>query len=195
MEKIKYIALLRGINVGGKNIIKMNELKTVFEELKFIEVKTYIQSGNIIFTDTDKDKTKLTEIIQKALFEKFNYDCPIRIYNFNEYQNIINNIPKGFGMEKEKYKYDVWFLINPLTAEEVMKSVRLRDGVDKMYKGSGVVYTSRLIEMLGKSYFSKTVQLPMYKNITIRNWNTTQRIVELMEEQCNENKEHSKQTK
>jgi uncharacterized protein (DUF1697 family) len=116
MEKIKYIALLRGINVGGKSIIKMNELKTVFEKLKFSEIKTYIQSGNIIFSDTEKDKTKLTKIIQKALFEKFNYDCPTIIYNINEYQNIINNIPNGFGTEKEKYKYDVWFLINQLFA-------------------------------------------------------------------------------
>jgi uncharacterized protein (DUF1697 family) len=182
MKKIKYIALLRGINVGGKNIIKMNELKTVFEELKFTEVKTYIQSGNIIFADMDKDKdkTKLTEIIRQALFEKFNYDCPIIIYDSNEYQNIINNIPKEFGTEKEKYKYDVWFLINPLTAEEVVKSVRLRDGVDRIYEGFGVVYTSRLIEMLGKSYFSKIVQLPIYKNLTIRNWNTTRKIFELM---------------
>jgi uncharacterized protein (DUF1697 family) len=49
-----------------------------------------------------------------------------------------------------------------------------------MYEGFGVVYTSRLIEMLGKSYFSKIVQLPIYKNLTIRNWNTTRKIFELM---------------
>jgi uncharacterized protein (DUF1697 family) len=179
MEQINYIALLRGINVGGNNMIKMNDLKILFEGLKFSEVKTYIQSGNIIFSDKKKDKAKLTGIIQKALLEKFNYDCPIILYNFDEYQNIINNIPKGFGTDQEKYKYDVWFLINKLTAEEVMKSVRLREGVDKIYAGPGVVYTSFLKEMAGKSYFSKIVQLPIYKNITIRNWNTTKKLYEL----------------
>ena len=60
MDKIKYVALLRGINVGGNNIIKMDELKKIFEEIGFSNVKTYIQTGNVIFDDTEKDKSKLT---------------------------------------------------------------------------------------------------------------------------------------
>jgi uncharacterized protein (DUF1697 family) len=72
MEKIKYVVLLRGINVGGNNIIKMNDLKKLFEEMNFSGVKTYIQSGNVLFNDCENDKMKLIKIIEKELFEKLN---------------------------------------------------------------------------------------------------------------------------
>ena len=67
-----YLALLRGINVGGNNIIKMDELKKTFEELNFSDVKTYIQSGNVLFKDAEKDRMKISEKIEKALLGKLN---------------------------------------------------------------------------------------------------------------------------
>ena len=66
-----YIALLRGINVGGNNIIKMVDLKLAFEEMEFSNVKTYIQSGNVIFSSDRKNKVELTDEIEKKLLEKF----------------------------------------------------------------------------------------------------------------------------
>ena len=72
MEKIKYLALLRGINVGGKNIIKMDELKKIFEGMKFTDVKTYIQSGNVIFLDYENDQIKIQKKIERSLFKKLN---------------------------------------------------------------------------------------------------------------------------
>jgi uncharacterized protein (DUF1697 family) len=65
MEKINYVALLRGINVGGNNIIKMNELKILFENMNLSDVQTYIQSGNVIFNDFEKNKLKLGKKIEK----------------------------------------------------------------------------------------------------------------------------------
>ncbi|RPI70922.1 MAG: DUF1697 domain-containing protein, partial [Ignavibacteriales bacterium] len=70
--KIQWLALLRGINVGGNNIIKMADLKTCFESLKFSDVETFIQSGNIIFKSEEKDKFILTDKIEKALSKTFN---------------------------------------------------------------------------------------------------------------------------
>jgi uncharacterized protein (DUF1697 family) len=63
---MNYIALLRGINVSGKNIIKMVELTAMMEALKFKSVKTYIQSGNVVFSDTEKDTLKL--VIEASVF-------------------------------------------------------------------------------------------------------------------------------
>ena len=81
MKSIQYLALLRGINVGGNNIIKMTDLKSCFESLAFTNVSTYIQSGNILFLSDEKDQTKLTNKISKALSEKFNYNLPIMIFS------------------------------------------------------------------------------------------------------------------
>jgi uncharacterized protein (DUF1697 family) len=179
MENIKYLVLLRGINVGGNNVIKMEELKKVFEELKFTGVKTYIQSGNVIFYDHETNKTILKERIEKTLFKKLQNQVNIVILTLSEIKEIINKKPKDFG-ENNENKYDVIYLIEPLKAKDTIKEIRTKDGVDKLNEGKKVLYISRPIKDLTKSYFSKILETPIYKNITIRNWNTTTKLYELM---------------
>jgi uncharacterized protein (DUF1697 family) len=72
VEKINYVALLRAVNAGGKNVIKMNELKILFEKMKLSNVKTYIHYGNVIFNDFEKDKLKLLKKLEKKLSKTFN---------------------------------------------------------------------------------------------------------------------------
>jgi uncharacterized protein (DUF1697 family) len=180
MKKIKYLVLLRGINVGGKNIIKMNELKVLFEKLNYSDVKTYIQSGNVIFSDFEIDKNKLTEIIEKALFKKFKNKINIVILTIREMKNIISKKPNGFGEDNE-IKYDIVYLMEQLNVKNALKEIKTREGVDRMYEGKKVIYISRSIKYLSKSYFSKLLETSIYKNITIRNWNTTKKLYELME--------------
>ena len=179
MKKTGYVVFLRGVNVGGKNIIKMDELKKIFEELKFTEVKTYIQSGNIIFNDYEKDKTKLVKNIDKKLYKKLNTKVNIAILTFPEFKEIIDKKPKGFGDADEK-KYDVIYLTEPLKANDALKEIKTREGVDEIFKGKNVLYISRKKESLAKSYLSKIIETPVYQNITIRNWNTTKKIYDLM---------------
>jgi uncharacterized protein (DUF1697 family) len=179
MNKIRYLALLRGVNVGGNNIIKMSELKMLFEGLKFSDVRTYIQSGNVIFNDCENDKNKLIKIIEKALFKKLSNKINIVLLTFSEIEEIINKKPKGFGEDSEN-KYDVIYLVEPLNVKDAVKEIKMREGVDKMYEGKKVVYISRSIKNLTKSYFSKILETLIYKNITIRNWNTTKKLHELM---------------
>ena len=131
MEKNEYLVLLRGINVGGKNIIKMDELKKLFENLKFTNVKTYIQSGNIIFNDYENNKIKLTEKIEKALFKKLNNEINIVILTFSEMKEIINEKPNGFGEDKE-YKYDVIYFVKPLEPKTAIKEIKAREGADNI---------------------------------------------------------------
>ena len=120
MENIKYLVLLRGINVGGNNIIKMEELKKVFEELKFTDVKTYIQSGNVLFHDHETNKIILRERIEKTLFKKLQNQVNIVILTLSEIKEIINRKPKDFGEDNE-YKYDVIYLIEPLKAKDAIR--------------------------------------------------------------------------
>lgn len=178
--KFQYLALLRGINVGGNNIIKMVDLKASFENLGFTDVSTYIQSGNVLFKSDNSDKTELTLSIEKALSERFNYKSLVVLVTFNELETIIKNSPEDFGKYTEEYKYDVMFLKEPFSSEEAFKSVKEREGVDKAYSGKNVIYFSRLIENIGKSYLKNIISLPVYQYMTIRNWNTTSKLYDLM---------------
>jgi uncharacterized protein (DUF1697 family) len=180
MEKTNYVALLRGINVGGNNIIKMNELKMIFEEMDLLDVQTYIQSGNVIFTVFEKDKLKLGEKIEKKLSEKLNNEVKVSLFTLSEMDEIINKKPYRYGEENEKYKYDVIFLIEPLKSKEAIKKIQIRENVDEMYEGNKVLYFKRLKEKITKTYLTKIIGTPIYKYMTLRNWNTTEKLFNLM---------------
>jgi len=129
MKDLRYLALLRGINVGGKNIIKMTVLKSCFEGMGFHDVVTYIQSGNVIFSSSDKNAEKLTEKIEKALSKKFDYNSRVVVVTHDMLRDAVKSAPKGFGTEPGKYRYDVIFLKPSMTAKEAMRSVSTKPGV------------------------------------------------------------------
>lgn len=181
MKDIQYLALLRGINVGGKNIIKMADLKASFEAMGFSDVTTYIQSGNVMFASAEKDSARLAERIEKALSKRFNYTSRLVLVARPEMKKIVAGAPRGFGDEPDTYRYDVIFLKDPLTPAKAMEQVRVREGVDQAYEGKYVLYFSRLISRASQSYLTKIIGLPVYQNMTIRNWNTTTKLLALME--------------
>ena len=177
----KYLALLRGINVGGNNIIKMSDLKASFEKMGFSDVTTYIQSGNVIFASAKKDQEKLALQIEKALSETFDYKSKIALVSFDQMKTVFNELPDGFGSDPGRYRYDVIFLREKVSPSEIMKKIKLRPGVDEAAAGSLALYFSRLAERAGQSYLKNVMMLPEYKEMTIRNWNTTKALFEIME--------------
>jgi uncharacterized protein (DUF1697 family) len=177
----KYVALLRGINVGGKNLIRMTELKACFESLGLEDVVTYIQSGNVVFSSAESGVAKLTDRIELSLSKTFNYKSRLVLRSRTQMKAIVAKAPKGFGTDPAKYRYDVIFLKKPLTAARAMKSVTTKEGVDEAYAGTGVLYFSRLISRASQSYLARIIGLPVYQDMTIRNWNTTTKLLELME--------------
>jgi uncharacterized protein (DUF1697 family) len=183
MKNIQYLALLRGINVGGKNIIKMADLKACFESMGLLNVVTYIQSGNALFQSDEKDKKVLTDKIEKGLSKTFKYDAKLVIISHKELKDIINEAPRGFGNEPDKFRYDVIFLKEPLTSKEAIKNVSVKEGADFAHAGKNALYFSRLIAKASSSHLSKIVGLPVYQNMTIRNWNTTTKLLAMMEKE------------
>jgi len=175
--------LLRGINVGGKNIIKMNVLKRGFEEMGFSDVLTYIQSGNVIFRSEEKDVDLLIKKIENGLSDRFRYDSRVVILSHPRLKKVVTEVPEGFGHDPGLYRYDVIFLKNATTPAEVMHQITVRDGVDQAYPGDGVLYFSRLISRASQSRLSKIMSLPVYQYMTIRNWNTTKTLLDLMDKQ------------
>jgi uncharacterized protein (DUF1697 family) len=176
----KYITLLRGINIGGRNIIKIDDIKKTFEKMRFKDVKTYIYSGNIIFKSEEIKKKELIQNIEKVLSKEYGYDSRVVMFNSNEFSRIVKDAPMDFGTIMEKYRYDIWFFMEPLSAGDVLKYVRLKEGVYKIHDENNVVYSARLISEAKKSRLAKIIQLPVYQNITVRNWSTTIKIYKMM---------------
>ena len=174
-----YVALLRGINVGGSNLIRMAALKSCFEAQGFRDVTTYIQSGNVLFTADRTSQHALTERIEAALSKAFAYESRVVVRSFEQMKVTVQKAPKGFGRQPA-YRYDVIFLKEPLTSREALTSVSAKPGVDRVHAGAGVLYFARLISKAAQSHLSRVVGTPAYRNMTIRNWNTTTRLFDLM---------------
>jgi uncharacterized protein (DUF1697 family) len=179
---VRYVALLRGINVGGKNLIRMSALKACFEEHGFDGVSTYIQSGNVLFGSSETRVPELTLRVERMLSGTFDhYPASVVVRSLRQMRQIVDRAPAGFGADPSAYRYDVIFLKAPLTAKTAIKDVTARDGVDEATAGTGVLYFSRLERRASQSYLSRIISLPIYQQMTIRNWNTTKRLLGLLE--------------
>jgi uncharacterized protein (DUF1697 family) len=104
------VALLRGINVGGKNIIKMTDLQRAFTTLGCRDVTTYIQSGNVLFESKIKNTRTLCSSIEQALAKEFTGTFPVIVLTRAQLETVVQNAPPGFGDDPARYRYDVWHL-------------------------------------------------------------------------------------
>jgi uncharacterized protein (DUF1697 family) len=177
MARQRYVALLRGINVGGKNIIGMGALRASFEALGFGDVATYIQSGNVLFSARAGTKAKLTQTIERALGEAFAYEARVVLVSARELARVVADAPAGFGQQPLRYRYDVLFVKEPLTPPAAIAQVEVKPGVDTATAGAHALYFRRLIAKATQSRLSKLTQRPVYQSLTIRNWNTTTRLL------------------
>ena len=176
----RHVALLRGINVGGNNIIKMADLRACFEALGYTDVATYIASGNVVFSAKPAERAAIISKIEKALDKTFGYGSRIVLVSAGEFQTVVSQAPGQFGKQPDDYRYDVLFLKEPLTAAEALQRITTQPGVDEAHAGDHALYFRRLISKAEQSHLPKLVQLPLYKSITIRNWNTTTRLLEML---------------
>lgn len=176
-----HVALLRGINVGGHNIIRMADLRACFEALGYADVATYIQSGNVVFRPRHVDATNLVGDIEQALLERFDYVSRVVLCTRGELERAIREAPDGFGADPDAFRYDVLFLRPGVDAGAVLQQVPVREGVDAAHAGTRVLYFSRLIARASQSRLTKLVSMPIYQEMTIRNWRTTTRLREMMQ--------------
>ena len=178
---MKFVALLRGINVGGKNKVPMAALKACFAELGCKNVQTYIASGNVIF-ESNKSARTLTDEIQEALPKKFRLDSDlitILILSQDQLKKVIHQAPKGFGTEPGKYHTDTIFLMG-IPSKEAFKIFTPKEGVDNVWQGDLAIYSQRLSALRTKSRLNRIMSNPLYKQMTIRTWTTTIKLLELM---------------
>jgi uncharacterized protein (DUF1697 family) len=177
---MKYVALLRAINVGGRNLIRMADLRACLEVRKFERVSTYIQSGNILFDSDVIDAVVLTAAIERALSETFGREVPVFLRSHAQMKKLIAGAPKGWKNATD-LRTNVAFLRPPLTAKHALTAIVATEGVDSLHAGNGVVYMSTLVARAGQSSLSKVVSKSIYANITVRNFTTCQKILALMD--------------
>lgn len=177
-----YLILIRGINVGGKNKLPMRGLREHLEKLGFINVSTYINTGNVIL-DSDESANQVRQTIEESLPKSFKLDSEIlkvRVLTHKELADIVADKPRGFGEQPDRYHSDAIFLMD-LDIDETMAIFSPREGVDKVWPGTDVVYSQRLSAERTKSRLSKIMASPAYKSMTIRSWQTTVKLLELLE--------------
>lgn len=178
----KYVVLLRGINVGGKNKLSMAELKRTLDELGYENVATYINSGNLVL-ESRKSAGAIEAEIEKVLPDRFKLDSDlIRVLALPgaRYRKMIEGRPKGFGDHPGKYHSDAIFLMNGTVAEAV-KAFSPREGVDELWPGQGLIYHQRLSSQRTRSRLNRIMATPLYKEMTIRNWATATRLLQMLE--------------
>ena len=177
---MKYLALLRGINVGGNNLISMAALRDCFEDAGLKNVRTYIQSGNVLFESPARDVARVAAKIESALSAQFGYTALVVLVSEDQLAAVVDEAPKDFGIEPTEYRYDVIFLRPPFRARDVLSTMKLKEGVDEAFANDHAIYCRRLVSEASKSHLPKLISHPAYKSMTIRNWNTTSKLHELM---------------
>lgn len=176
----QHVALLRGINVGGKNKVPMADLRETFEEGGYDSVRTYIQSGNVLFEAAGK-QAELEDHIEGLLEARFGIPLVVVVRSHAQIRKTVERAPSGFGEEPDRYHSDTIFLKAPLTASKAMDVVQVREGVDQAWPGDGVVYYARLSAERTKSRMGRIAGTPEYKLMTIRSWSTTTKVLDLLD--------------
>jgi uncharacterized protein (DUF1697 family) len=176
---VNYLALIRGINVGGKNLVKMTELRAAFEEVGHLDVETFIASGNVLFRAARQSRDELANAIESHLSRRFGIELKVVLLTAAQLRRVIEGAPDGFGADTDRC--DVVFLRKPLTVKKALARVETRDGVDRVWEGSGVLYFARLKAKASTTRLSKIAVTPEYQNMTIRSWSTTRKLGALME--------------
>jgi len=159
----------------------MAQLREVFDRLGCTEVRTYIQSGNVVF-DTRSRSARLDATIEAALEARFGFEIPVVLRSQAAFRAIVDDAPPGFGRSPDTYHSDVAVLKAPLTSEQAMRAVSVREGVDEVWPGNGAIYFQRLSARRTESRMSKIAGTAEYRSMTIRNWNTVTALLALLDE-------------
>ncbi|MBZ2198883.1 DUF1697 domain-containing protein [Occultella gossypii] len=175
-----FVALLRGINVGGKNLIAMSDLVASFREAGHQNVRTHGQSGNVLFEADHAGGPDLETAVERMLQDRHGVPILVVIRTRDELATTISAAPADHG--SDRLRSDVFFLKGPATAEAVLTELpELRDGVDSVAPGPGALYFSRVAALATKTRIQRLMAMPIFQQMTVRSWRTTTRLLELLD--------------
>ncbi|WP_028974581.1 DUF1697 domain-containing protein [Spirochaeta cellobiosiphila] len=172
---MRYIALLRGINVGGNHKVDMKELKELFTSLHFTEVSSYINSGNILFTSPTESIGQIQAILTEAFALHYNFPIPTLIKSSTEMDQIIDVIPTEWTNDKVQ-KTDIAYLFPEYDDKEILNQLPIKKDYINLRYTPGALYWNVQRDNYNKSHLNKLVSHKLYKYMTIRNINTARKV-------------------
>lgn len=167
---MKYIALFRGINVGGNRKVEMKKLKGLFESLGYTKVSTYINSGNILF-ESDLDTKSVLTKITKTFEKTFDFEIPTLVKTEKEMKKIADAIPKDWQNDP-KQRTDIAYLFPEIDSKKIIEELPFKkEFVDVRYTKGAIIWNIKKVNV-NKSNLAKLISHKLYKSMTIRNVNT-----------------------
>ena len=173
-----YVALLRGINVGGKALVGMAELRRVFEELGLSGVRTYINSGNVIFTGGDRDRARLRRRIERALADRVGLETTVVLRDTAELAAVVDALPASWRND-DRHRCDVFFS-DDFVRPDGVGLLPLTPGVEEVRFVPGAILCRGDRSDLRRSRLTRLVGTDLYRRMTARNCNTARKLYELL---------------
>ena len=174
-----FVALLRGVNVGGKNNLSMSALKTNLSKAGFEDVTTYINSGNVLFTSSQTDVRKLETNIERLLSTQHKLECKVVVRSLSEMKKLVESLPASWKGD-ESWAHNVMFLRHSIDSKEVLNELAPKPEIEKVQYRPGAVLWSARRSDIKQSTMNKLSSRKIFQHMTVRNPNTTRKLYELM---------------
>jgi uncharacterized protein (DUF1697 family) len=175
------ISLLRGINVSGSKIIKMDALRKAFEDCGFKKVQTYIQSGNIIFQHNETTTTELERKIAHKIKDQFGFDVPVLVKTFEALKTVVKNNPFGKNPLKDASFFHVTFLSSVPGKENSKKFTELSFPPEEFILTGNTLYLYMPKGYGNAKLTNNFIESKLKVNATTRNWKTTLELLKMAE--------------
>ena len=176
-----FLALLRGINVGGKSKVEMAKLKVTFENLGFTGVRTYIASGNVIFRSGETDTALLTEKIEAEIEQDFGLPVKVVLRDSDAIRKLVEGLPSGW-VNDVTMKCDVMFLWPEIDRPEILAKIPHDPAKEDVIYLPGAVVWRIDRDKVRQGQVLKIIGTDIQKQLTVRNPNTVRKLWELMRE-------------
>jgi len=175
-----YLALLRGINVGGKNKVEMPKLKSAFEQAGMSNVTTYINSGNVVFQDNRRKAPKIASVLEEAIAADLGFEIKVLIRDLPAIRKVTKALPETWTNDSTM-RCDIMFLWEGFDRKDVLKELTIKPEIEDVVYVPGAVIWRVDRSNVGKSRLFKIIGTDLYKGMTIRNCNTVRKLAEMME--------------
>ena len=178
----RFLALLRGLNVGGQNVIRKHDLVRCFQDLGFDSVRTYIQSGNVLFHAGESRVTALTRAVEAALSERLSNQVRAVVLTRTRYRAVVASAPDDWGRDDDR-KHNAAFTLRGVTPRRVIEQLPVpKEDIETLSTGPGVIFWSISKQHQTRTTWMKLAAAPVYQQLTVRNHRTVFRLRELLEE-------------
>lgn len=177
----RYIALLRGINISGKNKISMPELKSIFIKLGYADVITYLNSGNVLFSVNEYNEFILANSIQAMIREQFDLDIPVIVISQETLKALLSKAPDWWGTGNKEIYDNLIFVMHFASAEGIAEKIgEPTKELERIFIYENVIFWSFDRKKYAKAnWWKKTASAGIGEFITIRTANTLKKIAQM----------------